>query len=88
MLYRKIFEEAGIERLAAKQYLLTGYLEHLMDVINDTSGVENLINIITPRDPQQRGTQLSIIFSIPLKNVHEQLEKRGVVVMLLRTINP
>ena len=80
MLIRKIFEEARIERLVAKQYLLTGYLEYLIDLINETTGVE--IDIITPRDPQQRGNQLSITSSMPLKNIHKQLEKRGVVVNL------
>ena len=51
-----------------------------MDLINEDSNGKDLIEIITPRDPQQRGTQLSIIFSISLKDVHEKLEKLGVVV--------
>lgn len=80
---QQIFEEAGSDRLLAKQYLLTGYLEFLIDTLEQKSEGETkqkLVHIITPRDPKQRGTQLSVMFPVPLKDIHEQLEKRGVVV--------
>ena len=67
-----------MDRLLSKQYLLTGYMEYLMD--HHLSADDKLVEIITPRDPRQRGTQLSCMFSIPLQYVHEHLEKRGVVV--------
>ncbi|KAK2560002.1 Kynureninase [Acropora cervicornis] len=38
------------------------------------------ISILTPIDPSQRGCQLSVQFSVLLKAVHNELEKRGVVV--------
>lgn len=71
-----------MDRLLAKQYLLTGYLEYLMDHLDltETKGENKLIEIITPRDPKQRGSQLSVMFPFPIKDVHEMLEKRGVVV--------
>lgn len=70
-----------MDRLLAKQYLLTGYLEHLLDLLNsDDNKGGKLIEIITPRDPDQRGTQLSVMFPYCVKNIHEKLEKRGVVV--------
>lgn len=82
----QIFEEATIQRLLTKQHLLTGYLEYLLDEINDSAG-GNLIDIITPRDPARRGSQLSLIFSISLEDIHSRLEKRGVVVRSTTWIN-
>jgi len=45
---KQIFEEAGMDRLLAKQYLLTGYLEYLMDHL-DPSETEDkrFVEIIT-----------------------------------------
>ena len=50
-----VFDEVGMERLRAKSLRLTGYLEYLLD----QNRTENY-SIITPRDPEQRGAQLSI----------------------------
>jgi kynureninase len=36
--------------------------------------------ILTPIDPEQRGAQLSLQFSKNVKDVHESLEKLGIVV--------
>lgn len=75
----EIFEAAGMDGLLKKQYLLTGYLEYLMDLLNEQSSDKKLIDIITTRDPQQRGCQLSVTFSIPLEEIHQQIEKMGVL---------
>lgn len=70
--------------LRRKSRLLTGYLEHL--VVHhygedaDRPGHGPTVRIITPSDPEQRGCQLSLFFSIHIKKVFEELEKRGVVV--------
>ncbi|XP_045584712.2 kynureninase isoform X1 [Procambarus clarkii] len=76
----EIFEEAGMERLVKKQFLLTGYLELLLKT-HFSSGQERApsATIITPEDVAARGCQLSLIFSFTLNDVHQQLEKRGVV---------
>jgi len=50
-----IFSEAGMESLRTKSIGLTGYLEFLLRVAESKN-----ISIITPRDPQRRGAQLSI----------------------------
>jgi len=48
-----LFREARVERLRQKSVELTGYLEFLLDRLGDT------VQLITPRDPQSRGCQLS-----------------------------
>lgn len=42
------------------------------------------LSIVTPVNPAERGCQLSVKFSVTIKSVHEQLEKRGVVVSGMR----
>jgi kynureninase len=69
----EIFDEAGMPALAEKSRRLTGYLEQLIDEIGDTR-----IEIITPRDPAQRGCQLSIRVRNSDKRLYEQLVSRGV----------
>ncbi|MGZ3698673.1 MAG: kynureninase, partial [Bdellovibrionota bacterium] len=51
----ELFDQAKIERLRAKSEKLTGYLEFLLDRLP-----EGFCKIITPRDPAQRGAQLSL----------------------------
>jgi kynureninase len=50
-----IFCEAGMERLRPKSELLTAYLEFLLDQHASTK-----FSVITPRDPNRRGAQLSL----------------------------
>jgi len=74
----KIFDQTSMDQLVAKQFLLTGYMELLLDHYFDGCKSGMLI-IITPRDPDQRGSQLSLLFSQPVKTIHAELEKRGVI---------
>ena len=69
----QIFEEAGIDKLVEKSRKLTGYLESLIDEIDDER-----IEIITPRDPKQRGCQLSIRVKGGDRSLHERVVARGV----------
>jgi kynureninase len=69
----EIFDEAGMDALREKSVKLTGYLESLIDEIGD-----NRISVITPRDPQQRGCQLSIRVKNADKSLHERIVERGV----------
>jgi kynureninase len=50
----ELFQEARIERLREKSIALTGFLEQLLRPL------ESSVEIITPREPQSRGCQLSI----------------------------
>ncbi len=54
-----IFAEAGIKNLRQKSEQLTGYLEFLLQKINEDFG--NPITIMTPAAPEARGCQLSLL---------------------------
>jgi kynureninase len=69
-----IFEQAGMENLRAKSISLTGYLEFLLD--QHTSAK---FEIITPRDPEQRGAQLSIRTKGGGREICDELAERGVL---------
>jgi kynureninase len=69
----EIFDEAGMSALREKSVKLTGYLEFLLNQIEDAR-----ISIITPKDPLQRGCQLSIRVKDSNKNLFNQLTSRGV----------
>jgi kynureninase len=69
-----IFDEAGgMQRLRAKSKMLTGYLEFLLE----RAGT-NRFTIITPREPEARGCQLSILAHENPKELHKKLEAAGV----------
>ena len=74
-------------RLLDKQFLLTGYLEILIRHQFARGGIERpTVTIITPQDTRERGCQLSVIFSFPLKQVHKELTKRGIMVSVGRVM--
>ena len=69
-----IFDEAGgIESLRTKSRLLTGYLEFLLDRIGSSR-----FTVITPRNPEERGCQLSILAHEHPKELFARLDAAGV----------
>lgn len=52
----ELFDEVGLAALRERSIGLTGYLESLLDEVGD--GRE--LQVLTPRDPQRRGAQLSV----------------------------
>ncbi len=68
------FAEAGFENLRKKSEKLTGFLEFLLDEMKNDS-----INVITPRNPEERGCQLSIQVKNADKNLHTKLTEAGVI---------
>ena len=70
----KIFDEVGMAALREKAIKLTGYLEYLVNTLG-----EEVINIVTPTDPNQRGSQLSIQVKNADKNLYEYITKQGVI---------
>jgi kynureninase len=79
----ELFDRAGIDQLRAKSIRLTGYAEWLIDQINDqinaNAPASNRIGILTPRDPDRRGCQLSLVLPGDARRAHDGLKARGVV---------
>lgn len=71
-----LFEETSMTALRTKSKQLTGYLEFL---INDLNKTEKVFEIITPADENARGCQLSLLTLKYKKDLFDQLVERGVV---------
>lgn len=69
-----IFEEAGMKNLTEKSRKLTGYLEFLLDEVHNER-----ISVITPRDENQRGCQLSIRVKDSDKSLFKAITEKGVI---------
>lgn len=70
----EIFNEAGMDALSTKSKLLTGYLEFLLNSIDTTT-----FSLITPKDPAQRGAQLSIRIKNSNKELFHKLVEKGII---------
>ncbi|XP_025896652.1 kynureninase isoform X1 [Nothoprocta perdicaria] len=77
----EVFGQATMKALRRKSILLTGYLEYLIKhhySEDKTNPEKPFVKIITPPQIEQRGCQLTLFFSLPIKSVFKELEKRGV----------
>lgn len=72
----EIFKEVGMAALRKKSVLLTGYLEFL---INEFNKVDKIFEILTPKEPEDRGCQLSLYLLKYGKPLFDELMKRGVL---------
>lgn len=73
-----LFEEVGMEKLRKKSILLTNYLEFIINYINDNK--KCFLEVITPKNPKERGCQLSIIAHGYGRDLFEELSRNHVVV--------
>ncbi|MED5506754.1 MAG: kynureninase [Planctomycetota bacterium] len=71
----ELCDEVGMEALSRKSRLLTGYLEYLLDERLGGAGH----TVITPRQPRERGCQLSVRVHERPRERFEQLRPAGVV---------
>ncbi|MCF7560535.1 kynureninase [Sabulilitoribacter multivorans] len=69
-----LFNEVGIKKLTQKSKKLTSYFEFLINQLG-----EDVIRIITPKNPAERGCQLSIQVINADKSLHDKLTKAGVI---------
>ena len=69
-----IFAEAGMPNLIEKSHRLTGYLEFLLGEIHDER-----ISVITPKNPYERGCQLSIRVRDSDKSLFKAIFDKGVI---------
>ncbi|XP_039351051.1 kynureninase isoform X4 [Mauremys reevesii] len=77
----EVFGQTTMKALRRKSILLTGYLEYLIKhyYSEDKANPEKpFVKIITPPQIEERGCQLTLVFSVPIKSVFKELEKRGV----------
>jgi kynureninase len=69
-----LFDQAGMSALRAKSESLTGYLEFLLNRLPP-----GRFEVITPRDPAQRGCQLSILVHHRPHELLKALQSQGVI---------
>lgn len=73
----EIFDEIGMKALVEKRDLITSYLEF---IINDIAKkTKSNLEIITPKNKNERGSQLSVIFHGQGRQLFENLMKNGVI---------
>ena len=69
-----IFDEAGIANLRNKSISLTGYLDSLLD-----QHASDKFGVITPRDPERRGAQLSLRIAKGGRALCDRLLHEGII---------
>ena len=69
-----LFDEVGMNALREKSKKLTGYFEYLITEIDSDD-----IKIITPKDPNERGCQLSIQVKNADKSLHKKLTENNII---------
>lgn len=71
----ELFDRIGMPALRTKSEALTGYLETLLQPALETGR----LSIITPKNPQERGAQLSLLTHTNGKALFDSLEAQGVI---------
>ena len=71
-----LFAEAGMDALREKSLRLTAYLAFIIDEITSRGA---RFQIITPRDPAQRGAQLSLLTGPDGRKIFDRLTQNGVI---------
>lgn len=69
-----MFDEIGMQALRSKSERLTGYFEFLINEIKT-----DRIKVITPKNPEERGCQLSIQVKNADKKLHEKLINENII---------
>ncbi|PKR82006.1 kynureninase [Brumimicrobium salinarum] len=73
-----IFDEVGMAAISKKREDITAYLEFVINEVSKAS--ENAdFEIITPKNPKERGSQLSILAHGQGKDLFDAMAKEGVV---------
>jgi kynureninase len=72
-----MFDEIGMDALIAKRDQITAYLEFILHEIDKE--VDSVFEIITPTNPADRASQLSVFFHGQGRSLFDYLMKNGVV---------
>ena len=70
----EIFDEIGMAKLNDKSRQLTSFLFELLEDLNHSK-----INIITPRNPEERGCQISLKINDSDKSLFDIITQKGVI---------
>jgi kynureninase len=71
----EMFEEIGMEKIRQKSMQLTAYLEFLLLQLPSLQ-----FEIITPKNKDDRGAQLSLFFAQNGKAIHDKMIENGIIV--------
>jgi kynureninase len=72
----EIFDQAGMPNLRKKSVMLTAYLEFILGEVSK-KGLQ--FELITPKNPQDRGCQLSVLVKENGKGLFDYLKSNGVI---------
>jgi kynureninase len=73
-----MFDEIGMDAIIEKRNKITSYLEFIIQEISRE--VNGSFEIITPADPNQRGSQLSVLLHGEGRALFDYLMANGVIV--------
>jgi len=73
----EMFNEIGMDKLIQKRDHITSYLEYILQEIDKE--VDSTFEIITPADPKQRASQLSVFLHGEGRPLFDYLMKNGVI---------
>ncbi len=73
----ELFDKAGMEALRAKSERLTAYLDFVLAEVKAATGVP--VKSLTPTNPVQRGSQISVVVPKVGRKVFDYLSKNGVM---------
>lgn len=74
-----IFDEVGMDKLIEKRIKLTNYLEEIISEISVRNSDKCEFEIITPKEENRRGAQLSILVHGKGKPLFDALTQQGVI---------
>jgi kynureninase len=72
----QIFEQAGMKNLRKKSEQLTGYLEF---ILNQIDPLHEFFMLLTPKNPKERGCQLSIYMKKNGRKIFNRIIRSGVI---------
>ena len=70
--------DAGMKELRKKSVLLTAYLEFLINTVNESQS-KIIFEIISPKEKEQRGSQLSLLVHGGGKEIFDALTEEGAI---------
>jgi kynureninase len=73
----EITDKAGVENLRKKSIKLTEYLRFILSAFNQKN--DNILNIITPKNPEESGCQISILVEKNGKQLFDKLIQNRII---------